>query len=144
MEENTPRSSSFLEMNLDYDGGNVLLETVRWSKFLSVVGIVGLSLFTVIMVFALPTIITQYAPLLPEISGMPVIIVLFFLLFTGVLVLLVIMLYRFSVLTRRGIELQDQDMFNRGLKGLKIYFLVTGIFSLISVAVSIFSLTNLF
>jgi uncharacterized membrane protein len=57
----------------------------------------------------------------------------------GILIFVVVMLYRFSVLTRRGIETQDQATFNRGLKSLKTYFLINGILGILLLLMTIWS-----
>ncbi|HWB90771.1 MAG TPA: hypothetical protein VG605_02925, partial [Puia sp.] len=56
----------------------------------------------------------------------------------------VFMLYRFSVLTRRGIERQDQVVFAEGMKCLKVYFIISGILALLGLLGNLLSLTKLF
>jgi len=51
MMEETPQES-FLEMHLDYDGGNILRETIRWSRFLSIVGMVGVGVLILALAVA--------------------------------------------------------------------------------------------
>ena len=146
MENN--QQESFLQMNLDYDGGNILQETVRWSRFLSIVGIVALSV--AVLAFALAGTVllaafSKLAPGLEALAGLGSAIVI-----TAVLVILAIfgyivfMLYRFSVLTRRGIEQQDQAAFAEGMKCLKIYFIISGVLALMGLLANVFSLTKLF
>ena len=140
MEQNTPE---LLDMHLDYDGWNVLRETVRWSRFLAIVGMVGLGLMLLLVPLAGPRIITLYSAVLPGIEDFAWLILFVFLVIVAIAGLLVFMLYRFSILTRRGIETQDQAVFNRGLKGLKTYFLISGILALLSLLFNILSLTSL-
>jgi hypothetical protein len=54
------------------------------------------------------------------------------------------MLYRFSVLIRKGIEHQDQIVFAEGMKCLKLYFLVSGILAVLTLLGNLLSLTKLF
>ncbi len=142
MEENTPES--LLDMHLDYDGGNRLRETVRWSRFLSISGMVSVGLFTLILIFAGPKAIAFYEESYPGLENFIVPIIILFLLLMGVLGVLVWMLYRFSIMTRDGIAGQDQVMFNRGLKGLKTYFLISGILAILSLLFNILTLISLF
>lgn len=134
---------SLLEMHLDYDGGNILQETVRWSRFLSVVGMAGAGLFVLIVALASSTLISLYSRILPGIEAFAGLIVVAILLLLALMGGLAYMLYRFSVLTRKGIESQDQALFNQGLRGLKTYFLISGIFALIGLVFNVLTLTSL-
>ena len=145
--ENLPEQS-LLQMNLDYDGGHILHETVRWSRFLSIVGIVAISLM--VLVFALAG--TTLAALLPTLGSSfaaladmgAAIVVLIFLVVFVILGFTTFMLYRFSVLTRRGIDRQDQAAFTEGIKCLKIYFIINGIFAILGLLGNFASLASIF
>jgi hypothetical protein len=142
MEENTPES--LLDMHLDYDGGNRLRETVRWSRFLSISGMICMGILILAMVIAGPKIIALYDESYPGVINFAVPIFILFLLFMGVLGFSVFMLYRFSIMTRKGIESQDQALFNRGLKGLKIYFLINGVLVILTLLFHFLTLSSLF
>ena len=134
-----------LQMNLDYDGGNILKETVRWSRFLSIVGIIGLSIMVLLFALAgsmLLGLLARLAPGLEDVGGALVMGAII-----GVLLILgfvVYMLYRFSVLTRKGIEQQDQAAFSEGIKCLKTYFVTSGVLAILSLLANVLSLTKLF
>lgn len=53
-------------------------------------------------------------------------------------------LWRFSTLTRRGLEIRNQEMFNKGLAALKIYFTIYGVFTVIGMVSTIRILFTLF
>lgn len=142
MEENTPES--LLDMHLDYDGGNRLRETVRWSRFLSVSGMICIGLFTLGLIIAGSKIISLYDESYPGLENFVIPIIILFFLLMGVLGVSVFVLYRFSIMTRNGIEGQDQAMFNQGLKGLKTYFLITGVLAILTLLFNILTLTSLF
>ena len=146
MENN--EQESFLQMHLDYDGGNILRETVRWSRFLSIVGIVGLAICLLAVVLAGPTLISTLSRMQPALTSLEglggAILIIAVLVVFAVFGFLVYMLYRFSVLTRRGIEQQDQALFSKGMKCLKFYFLVTGILALLGLLSNLLSITTLF
>ena len=129
-----------LEMHLDYDGGNTLQETVRWSKFLAIVGIVGLGIYLIAVLIGSAYIAALFQQAWGvEGGGIAALAIFFIVLILAILIFVVIMLYRFSVLTRRGIETQDQATFNRGLKSLKIYFVINGIFAVLYLLAIIYS-----
>ena len=142
MEENTPES--LLDMHLDYDGGNRLRETVRWSRFLSVSGMVCIGLFALALIIGGPRAIAFYEESYPGLESFVIPIIILFLLLIGVMAVSVFMLYRFSTMTRTGIERQDQAMFNRGLKGLKTYFLIGGALAILGLLFNILTLSSLF
>lgn len=133
-----------LEMHLDYDGGNTLQEAVRWSKFLSIVGICGIGFLLLVIGIGTPIAIATYGQLMPEgiaIIGLVVVAVVVYFLVLG---WAAIMLLRFSRLTRLGMEIQDQKTFNRGLKSLKIFFLITCGSILLQLAANVYSLITQF
>jgi hypothetical protein len=146
MENN--QQDSFLQMHLDYDGGNILRETVRWSRFLSIVGIIGLSICILAFILASSAIVAAFSRLAPGLEGMEslggAIIIIIIVIVLAIFGFIVYMLYRFSVLTRKGIEHQDQAVFAEGMKCLKIYFLASGILAVLSLLSNLFSLTKLF
>ncbi|HLI94324.1 MAG TPA: hypothetical protein VKU83_11960 [Puia sp.] len=145
--ENNPEES-LLQMHVDYEGGQILRETVRWSRFLSVAGIIGLALCLLVVAFAgsaLLAALSRVAPGIDALGGIAGAIVLTAVLIVAAIFgFLVYMLYRFSVLTRRGIDHQDQAAFVEGMRCLKIYFVGSGILALLSLLSNLFSLTKLF
>ncbi len=146
MENN--QDDSFLQMHLDYDGGHILTETVRWSRFLAIVGIVGLSICLLTFALAGSLILTAFSKLIPgldELAGLGnAIIIVSVLVVFAIFGFVVYMLYRFSVLTRKAIDQQDQVMLAEGMRCLKIYFVTTGIFAILGLLGNLLTLTKLF
>ena len=146
MENN--QQDSLLQMNLDYDGGHILRETVRWSRFLSIVGIVALAFCLLAFALAGTALLATFSRLAPSLEGLEglgaavgtVLIVIVLAVFGYI----VYMLYRFSVLTRKGVEQQDQAAFAEGMKCLKVYFLINGIFAVLGLLANLYSFTKLF
>jgi hypothetical protein len=129
-----------LEMHLDYDGGVTLQEAVRWSKFLAITGIAGMGLLLIAVIVFAPFAMEGYGQLTPDSARVVGILLLIVALYLAVLVTAAIILLRFSRLTKRGMNRQDQGMFNRGLKSLKVTFLILGLLSCLSLAAFILSL----
>ncbi len=146
MENN--QEDSFLQMHLDYDGGHILTETVRWSRFLAIVGIVGISICLLAFALAgtfLLAALSKLAPGLEALAGMgSAIIIVVVLVIFGVFGYVVYMLYRFSVLTRKAIDQQDQTILAEGMKCLKIYFIISGIFAILGLLGNLLTITKLF
>lgn len=135
-------------MHLDYDGGNILRETVRWSRFLAIVGIIVLSICILALALASGAVLSAFSRFTPGIesieSAAGALLIAAFLAILALLAFAVFMLYRFSVLTRKGIQLQDQSVFAEGMKCLKLHFLAMGIIAVLNLLSNLFSLTKLF
>jgi heme/copper-type cytochrome/quinol oxidase subunit 2 len=146
MENN--QDDSFLQMNLDNDGSHILNQTVRWSRFLAIAGIVGILIC--LLAFALAgsfmlAALSKLAPGLDELAGLgSAIIIVFVLVIFAIVGYVVYMLFRFSVLTRKAIEQQDQTILAEGMKCLKTYFLINGIFAILGLLGNLFTITKLF
>jgi hypothetical protein len=134
------QKTEVLEMNLDYDGGQTLQEAVRWSKFLAIVGIVGVGLLFLAVLVAGPFLMMGFGQLTPDSEGIVGILLLVAVVYFGALITAAIVLLRFSRQARRGMDLQDQLIFNRGLKSLKVTFMILGILSSLSLLFLVISL----
>jgi hypothetical protein len=143
-----PQEQSLLQMNLDYDGGHILHETVRWSRFLSIVGIIGIALIVLVFALAGTALVATISTLAPGIATLAglgtALVVCVLLVFFAVLGFSVFMLYRFSALTRKAIDRQDQAAFTEGIRCLKIYFIISGIFAILGLLGNLTSVLNLF
>ena len=137
---NEQPKTELLEMHLDYDGGHTLQEAIRWSKFLSITGIVGIGLLLLAILIGTPYALEGYGQLTPESEGIIGIFLAAVALYFAALIAAAIVLLRFSRLAKRGMDRQDQLIFNRGLKSLKVTFMILGILSCLSVAAVITAL----
>lgn len=135
-------------MHLDYDGGHILQETARWSRFLSIVWFIGLGLCVLVVALmgsALLMLLSRFSPELESLgSAGAAILIVTVIIFAAIFGFVAFTLYRFSTLTRKGIDHQDQATFAAGMRSLKIYFLINGIFALIGLLFQLFSLLTLF
>jgi hypothetical protein len=137
---NEPDKPELLEMHLDYDGGVTLQEAVRWSKFLAITGIAGMGLLLISVIVFTPFAMERYGQLTPDSAGVIGTLLVAVGLYLAVMVAAAIILLRFSRLTKRGMDRQDQLIFNRGLKSLKVAFLILGLLSCLSLTATIFIL----
>jgi len=145
--ENNEKDSIF-QFHLDYDGGNTLKEAVRWSSFCAIVFIVLLSLFVLLLLFVGSSIVATFSRFMPGIEGLAglgaAILIVACLVGVGIATVLVYMLYRFSTMTRKGIEHQDQLAFSEGMKSLKNYFLISGIIAVLGLLLNFINISRLF
>lgn len=130
MEEN--QQETLLTLNVDYDAGNILKETARWAKFISIVGIIAVAVMLLALALAGSYIITLYSQMFPGIQGFAGIVIFLVFIAVAILGVMVFLLYRFSSLIKKGIDTQDQNVFNNGLNALKIYFIIGGVFAILS------------
>lgn len=146
MENNQPES--LLQMHVDYDAGNILRETVRWSRFLSIVGIIAIALCALVFTLAGSAVLAAFSSLAPGFEGLATmggaIVIVICLIAFAIAGYIVFMLYRFSTLTRKAIDQQDQALFSEGMKCLKIYFIINGVIAVLSLLSNLLSITKLF
>lgn len=137
--EQQPSNEPLFGIQVDYDSGNLFNEAVKWSKFLAVFYFVCIGLSVLGLAFASTFLIQGFSTYMPglgleSLGGLIIgVIVLVLLIFTYTTILL----YRFSTLVKQGIEQQNQATFNSGLKNLKTYFLIYGVFTLIALVFNV-------
>ncbi|HTQ28763.1 MAG TPA: hypothetical protein VMI35_11565 [Puia sp.] len=136
-------SEAILDIHVDYDAGNTLKDTVRWTKFIAVTGIVAVVLLLICVTLAGGYIIDAVSRIMPGIEDFSAFIISGIVLGLLILGFMVFLLYRFSTLVRRGLETQDQQLFNKGLWNLRIYFTISGIFAILGLIINIFNLSKL-
>ncbi|HLK31422.1 MAG TPA: hypothetical protein VKT28_22780 [Puia sp.] len=141
MEENA--QEPLINLNVDYDAGNILKETARWTRFISIIGIIGVAIVLLVLIFAGAAITAMYARMMPGVEAMAGVILFIAFLVIAIAGFMVFLLYRFSTLVRKGIDTQDQQMFNSGLSALKIYFIISGVFAILSLLINSLSLFKL-
>ena len=141
MEQNT--QTPLFDFSVTYDMGNHLRETARWCRFISIVGFIFLICMLVGALAAggtLSPMLSQFFPGSGELlKSIFYGVVLVFLLVGGIFVFLI---YRFSALTKKAIQLNDQQLFNQGLRSLKLYFIIYGVFALLSILANVFTFSR--
>jgi hypothetical protein len=136
--ESGNQPSVFSDLLVTHTMGNHLHDTTKWCRFISIVGIVFLFIF----VIAAITAGTAIAPVVENVfPGMGIAVDNFLLiamiLFVAVFGVLTFLLLRFSILTRRGLELRSQALFNDGLKALRFYLIVYGVIGIIEIILNV-------
>jgi hypothetical protein len=87
------------------------------------------------------SLVADYFPGMGSAIGGVLIIVM--ILFVAVFGLLTFLLLRFAILTRRGLEMRNQSLFNEGLKALRFYFIIYGVIGIIGILINAASLFSL-
>jgi len=141
MEENT--ESLLPDLLIDHEVTSNLKETSRWARFIAIVSIIGIALLILCMSIAGSYFIEIYSKILPGVeayAGILVVIVIISLIILGIMMYF---LLRFSSQIRKSIETQDQDLFNKGLYSLQIYFTIGGIIAILTLLNSLKNLVKL-
>jgi hypothetical protein len=134
--------TELLEMNLDYDGGQTLQEAVRWSKFLAIASIAGMGLLFLLFAGYGSYYIAVNGQELSSALGIVWLVLIAILIYFAAWIVAAIVLLRFSRQVKRGISHQDQTLFNRGLKSLKITFVILGIISSLTLLLTLYSIIS--
>lgn len=130
------------DLYVDHDSGASLAETTKWSRFVSVIIILGAAICLVLLGFGGTALLSVFEKLLPNAEIFAAALVFIVILIVAIFAIIAFYLFRFSTLTRNGIRMQDQQMFNSGLHALKIYFILTGIFGLLSLLTNLYNLVK--
>src|SRR5579872_3309192 len=120
-----------LGMSLDYDGGNTLHEAARWSRLQSVWSMISGGLLLLAILIGGPIWVYNHADGSPAGLGTVELAFMAIALFIAAALVAAVFLLRFTSQARKGILTQDQTTFNRGLKSLKIYFVIGAILSIL-------------
>jgi len=141
--ESGNQPSLFSDLLVTHTMGNHIHDTTKWTRFIAIVFIVCIGLILLLAIVAGSTLIPtmEYAfPAFSSVMGnfLLVLGIIFFLVFGS----LAFFLLRFALLTRRGLEIRNQTLFNEGLKSLKIYFIIYGVYSILTLLSNGYSLLS--
>jgi len=127
-----------LDLQVDYDSGNKFNEASRWARFFAIVCFVGIGLMLLWLAIAGLAVRQVFSTFMPGsyFEGMGGLVIGIIVIVLGIFGFLMFLLYRFATLVKQGIQMQDQSLFNEGLKNLKNYFLINGIFALLGVVIN--------
>lgn len=141
MEQQPSSERPLLGIEVDFDSGSKFNEAARWAKFISIVIFVGVGLILLCMLMVGPNGLERAMQdaQLPY-TGMGDQIYYGLLFVMAFYVYVTILLFRFANLTRQAIQTQNQATFNDGLRHLKRYFLIHGVFALLSIVYNVLGL----
>lgn len=132
------------EVQLDNEVKQQFGEAAKWSKFVAVVVFVFLGIFLVIAIIGSSALLTtfgrfsdSFGSLMGLGSGILIAVILLVLATVGVLYYF---LHRFAIKVKLAIQSEDQIALTQALNALKIFFVITTVFTAISLAASFFGL----
>lgn len=148
MEQNN--AEPLFELQVDHESRHHFKEATKWSNFIAIMYIIAFGLLILVFLIAGSALLGSGA-YNSQLENMPEgtatnttmtmiggIVLILFLIYAG------LMLYRFSSYTRRGVEMQDQVSFNHGMKGLRNYFIATGILGAWGILTDLFEIFTSF
>jgi hypothetical protein len=137
MEQNN--SDSLFELQVDHESRNYFKEAAKWTNFIAIIFFVCFGLLLLVALFSgsilmnaseLPAGYEEYQATTTGLVALQMVLLialLICLIYGGM------MLLRFSSACRRGVETQDQQSFNSGLKALRNYFILMGSLAILSI-----------
>ncbi len=118
------------ELVVDAEAHQHLMETVKWAKFLGIVGFVICAIIVLAALFAGSFLANMTSnPAFPSEAGAGagIMISIVYLVIAGVYFALSLFVYRFAVKTKQALLATDQVGFNQGLHNLKLVYRISGI-----------------
>ena len=136
--ENSEHDDHLIEMDLhiDDDVRQQLYEAGKWTKFISIVMFVACGLLLLVGLLGGASLLSVFRSLgatygyFGEFGG--VVLIAIIVVFVGVLALVYYFLFAFSRKIKTALLTNNTADLNAGLKSLKIFFIITTVFAMIS------------
>jgi len=116
------RSITFNEGEL-----NMLVSAAKWTKYLSILGFIGIGLYALIFIFLLFAVAVAGpragAEMIPALIIIPI--------FVGIYIAPVISLYKFSSKTIEGVQFMNKDILLHAFDQLRSHFRSVGILTIV-------------
>ena len=124
------------QLTLTSDAKGFLKETVKWCKFLSILGFIGLGLLLLSSFF----ISTIYANM-PQAASMPfnlgTAMTIFYILMIAIYIFPIYYLYQFSVKLKKALISKDDEVLAIAFGMLKSHYKFVGVFTIIMLSIYI-------
>ena len=133
MESFGKKQESIFNLGIDEEARAHMLETVRWGKFLAILGFVFLGLLILFGVLS-GFIISAFDQSNVFTAGMGIGMMFVYLLIAAIYFYPTWALYKFSVLSKQALHTHNQQQFNQSLRYLKNIFKFFGIITIIMLA----------
>lgn len=142
--ENEKQDSLFSDLYVSPTLNDHLRETIKWCRFLGILGAILLGLFVLFAIAGGAETQTVASRLLPgggtfDNTLQILFIGIYFIVFTG----LVILLLRFTLFIRRGLDLRNQELFNKGLASLKLFYIIYSILGMLGIAATVLTMITI-
>ena len=133
------QSTNLFELHVDHNGSVFLREVAKWSKFLSIVGFVGMGLALLVIIFAgsmSSTVLNNPAyGGTGSMYGGPFFQVVLLGAFLLIYFFPCLYLFRFATKMQVALRNNDQDTLNASFENLKSCFKFIGIFTIVILSI---------
>lgn len=133
---------SLFDTNMDQVSQEHLQTVVKWTRFISITGFVGLGLMLLAFAIAGSQLPGQFMRAFSmNFGAIAGVVVVIFLLFIGLMVAWVYFLYKSSTQLNEGLRNRDSAQLADGFTSMKLYFIISFVISALSI---FFTLSTMF
>ena len=129
------------DLKIDHTASQELTETSRWSKLLAILIISIAGLVILAFLFAWNKIEAAFFTQLEGANAGSAfaVVAVMVIIIAAIVGLIMYFLLRAAYRIKTSIRIKDQQLFNRGLNDLKTFFIIGGVFSILGLAIQLFS-----
>lgn len=131
MEPNQP--STLFDMQADGLAQNRMNTISKWSKFIAITGLIVVSCSVLVLIGARQKIAEEMSSVFGFNENQANLFLTFVYIFLAFLVVWLVFLLRAAIIIRQGLLAGNSDRVAEGFKALRIYFLISTIFSIFSI-----------
>ena len=135
--------SSENELGIDNETPGYLIDTSKWARFVAVTFFVITGICLLLFISFGKDILQNFRPLSSyssEASQILVFAIIMLIIIAAVVFVTYYFLLNFANKIKAGIESENIDLVNVGLKSLKVHFIIIGILSMLALLFSIFGM----
>jgi hypothetical protein len=139
MENYQEQPSSLFDLSIDDSSQQSLEQSAKWARFLAIVFISCLGIGVIFLLIASKEITQNlfWRFGLFNLGNLIAVIILIVLLLVSVFITF---LLRFANFTLKGVKETNQEELEKGIGSLKVYFILAGLFGILSLLISLFTL----
>jgi hypothetical protein len=131
--ENEKQTENF-ENQLTSAAVGFLQESAKWSKFMAIIGFIGISLMVLVSLFMAIGFSAMGASTMPELPFSMSVFSIIYVLFAAIYFFPVYYLYQYATKTSLALHSKNKQLLADGLENLKSHHKFLGIFTLILVS----------
>lgn len=132
--------NNFEELNITQHAKALLAETAKWTKFLSILGFIGIGFIVIVALFAGSILgVLSNAPGMDAFRAVGAgMITVFYLIIALIYFFPVLYLYRFSHKLKNALNSSDNTYLTEAFSNLKSHYKYIGIFAIVMICFYIF------
>jgi hypothetical protein len=132
--ENEKQTENF-ENQLTTAAVGFLQESAKWSKFMAIIGFIGIGLMVLVSLFMAIGFSAMGASTMPELPFSMSIFSIIYVLFAAIYFFPVYYLYQYATKTSAALHSKNKQLLADGLENLKSHHKFLGIFTLIIISI---------